>query len=190
MRIIDLSPGNTTLIEGVAALLVAGFRDSHAWPDLESAMAEVRESLAPQRISRVAVDEHDTALGWIGGAEQYHGHVWELHPLVVHPAYRQHGIGRALVADLEAEVRRRAVGAVTLWLATDDESNATTLGGADLYPDVLGHLAAIRSVREHPYEFYRKLGFVVCGVLPDANGAGKPDIFMAKRLVPGSEMPS
>jgi aminoglycoside 6'-N-acetyltransferase I len=31
-------------------------------------------------------------------------------------------------------------------------------------------------------EFYRKLGFVIVGVVPDANGPGKPDILMAKRV--------
>jgi aminoglycoside 6'-N-acetyltransferase I len=34
----------------------------------------------------------------------------------------------------------------------------------------------------HPYEFYKKVGFTIVGVLPDANGFGKPDIFMAKRV--------
>jgi aminoglycoside 6'-N-acetyltransferase I len=93
---------------------------------------------------------------------------------------RRQGIGRALVADLEARVRER--GATTLWLGTDDEDGRTSLAKTDLYPDPLQHLAAIRNLRRHPYGFYEKLGFVVVGVLPDANGFGKPDILMAKRV--------
>jgi aminoglycoside 6'-N-acetyltransferase I len=62
------------------------------------------------------------------------------------------GIGRALVADLEARVGER--GALTLWLGTDDETGMTTLSGVDLYPDILGHLSSIENLRGHPYEFY------------------------------------
>ncbi len=29
---------------------------------------------------------------------------------------------------------------------------------------------------------YQKRGFVIVGVVPDANGLGKPDILMAKRI--------
>jgi predicted acetyltransferase len=36
--------------------------------------------------------------------------------------------------------------------------------------------------RRHPFEFYQKLAYVVVGIVPDANGPGKPDILMAKRL--------
>jgi aminoglycoside 6'-N-acetyltransferase I len=183
MRIIDLCPDEKETIHQAAALLVEGFAD--AWPDMEEALQEVWESLGPGRISRVAVDEQGTVLGWIGGRPHYGGHVWELHPLAVRPEHQRKGIGRALVTDLEERVRER--GALTLWLGTDDEDDRTTLSGVDLYPNPLEHLARIRNLRDHPYEFYRKMGFVIVGVMPDANGWGKPDIFMAKRVESRSE---
>lgn len=43
-------------------------------------------------------------------------------------------------------------------------------------------IASIRNLGGHPYEFYQRCGFTIVGVLPDASGPGKPDIFMAKRL--------
>jgi aminoglycoside 6'-N-acetyltransferase I len=144
------------------------------------ALAEVRRSFDPERLSRVAVATSGAALGWIGGLPHYRGRTWELHPLVVRRDRQRQGIGRALVHDLEERVRER--GAITIWLGTDDVDAQTSLAGVDLYPDVLGHGARIRNLRGHPYEFYQKLGYVVVGVLPDANGRGRPDIFMAKRV--------
>ena len=58
----------------------------------------------------------------------------------------------------------------------------TTLAGVDLYRNVFEHITNIKNLRGHPYEFYQKLGFVIVGVMPDANGLGKPDIYMAKRV--------
>ena len=138
-------------------------------------------SLHADRISRVALDENGRVLGWIGGIRSYDGHAWELHPMVVDRRHQRRGIGRALVADLEEQVCRR--GATTLYLGTDDENNRTSIGGVDLYPDVLGVLRTIRNRSDHPFEFYQRVGFVVVGVIPDANGVGKPDILMAKRIV-------
>ena len=43
-------------------------------------------------------------------------------------------------------------------------------------------MARIRNLKDHPFEFYLRLGFRIAGVLPDANGFGKPDIFLAKRV--------
>lgn len=182
MQIIDLTAENEALVRQAAELLVEGFREywPDAWPDLTSARLEVQASFGDDRLSRVAVDEHGRLLGWIGGIRQYDGHVWELHPLVVRPDSRGQGVGRALVNDLEEQVRQR--GGLTLWLGTDDEASMTTLGGKDLYPDVLEQLAGIKNLKGHPYEFYLKVGFVLVGVLPDANGPGKPDIYMAKRV--------
>jgi aminoglycoside 6'-N-acetyltransferase I len=178
-RIVDQRPDDEEAVLQTAAILVEGFKEHwpRAWPDIPSALAEVRESFGTGRISRVAVDRGGNVLGWIGGISQYRGNVWELHPLVVRPDVQNQGIGRALVKDLVQRVRE--VGGLVIWAGTDDEDGMTTLSGVDLFPDVLGRLRGIKNVRGHPYEFYQKLGFVLTGVMPDANGRGKPDIFMA-----------
>jgi aminoglycoside 6'-N-acetyltransferase I len=183
MEIVDLSSDDHSSIHQVAAMLVEGFATNwpEAWPDLASAEEEVRESLEEGRISRIAIDQGGTVLGWIGGVSQYSGHVWELHPLVVRVDQQGKGIGRALVADLEERARER--GALTITLGTDDENDQTTLAGIDLFPHVWDHVSRIRNLRHHPFEFYQKLGYVVVGVIPDANGLGKPDILMAKSLI-------
>ena len=182
MRIINLHPDDAEAIQQVAALLVEGFKEHspEACPIMDAALKEVQEFFGTDRISRVAVDESGIVLGWIGGTSQYNGNVWELHPLVVKLECQGQGIGRALVADFEVQIQER--GGLTIWLGTDDEDNMTTLSGVNLYPNVFEHVAQIRNLHRHPYEFYQKLGFVIVGVLPDANGRGKPDIFMAKRV--------
>jgi aminoglycoside 6'-N-acetyltransferase I len=181
MRIITLNPNDKQAIQQTAILLVEGFKEIAAWPSLESALEEVQESFCEGRISRIAIDEDGAVLGWIGGIRAYNGNVWELHPLVVRPDHQRKGIGRALVADFEIQVRAR--GGVTIQLGTDDHLNMTSLGGKNLYPNVLEHLANIRNLRDHPYEFYQKVGFSIVGVIPDANGPGKPDILMAKSVL-------
>ncbi len=182
MRIVAPHPDDEETIRQIGALLVEGFAEHwpNAWPTLHVALAEVRESFGPDRVSRVALADDGTVVGWVGGIGTYDGNVWELHPLVVGPAHRRQGIGRALLADLESQVAAR--GGHTLWLGADDEAGQTSLAGLDLYPDPLAHLARIRNLGGHPYEFYQRLGFTIVGVMPDANGPGKPDIFLAKRV--------
>jgi len=182
MQIVDLHPSDAAAIEQAAQALVDGFRDHapDAWPDLAAARAEVHAALEPGKLCRVARDADGSLLGWVGGRPSYGGRVWELHPLVVRVAAQRRGIGRALVADLELLVRQR--GGLTVLLGSDDETGMTTLSGVDLYPEVWTHIQHIRNLREHPFEFYQKCGFVIVGVVPDANGRGKPDILMAKRV--------
>ena len=182
VKIITLSPDDERAIKQVAALLIEGFKAHvpHAWSHMAAALEEERESFGENKISRIALDRNGEIVGWIGGQSHYDGNVWELHPLVVKPSRQGSGIGRQLVRDLEDIVRKR--GGLTVWVGADDEDNMTTLAGVDLYPNVLEHLAQIRNLRRHPYEFYQKLGFVISGVIPDANGRGKPDIFLAKRV--------
>lgn len=182
MQIINPTLNDAAQAAQMAEILYAAFRENwpDAWPTLADALAEVRECCAAERLCRLAVDNAGAVLGWIGGIEMYDGHVWEVHPLAVHPAQQGRGIGRALVEDLERQVAAR--GGLTLWVGSDDEAGMTSLAGQHLYPNVLERLATVENRRRHPFEFYQKLGFVLAGVIPDANGPGKPDILLAKRV--------
>jgi aminoglycoside 6'-N-acetyltransferase I len=183
LQIIDLTADSPALVDQAAGLLHDAFRNrSRDWQDLESARREVVESLNEGKISRVAVDQAGRVTGWIGAMPMYGGNVWEIHPLVVAAGCRRRGIGRALIRDLEDIVHQK--GGVTLWAGSDDENDETTLSGVDLYPDVPGAIRDVRNLKAHPYEFYIRIGFTIVGVMPDANGPGKPDIFLAKRVQP------
>jgi aminoglycoside 6'-N-acetyltransferase I len=184
MNIVDLSADAPAWINGTADLLQAGFRTlaPEAWPTLADALEEVEDSLGADRISRILVDGAGQVQGWIAAISQYDGHSWELHPLVVAADHRGQGWGRALVQDLEHQIAQRGGG--TLYVASDDEVGLTSLAGVDLYPNPLHHLAQIDNPGGHPYGFYQRLGFTLVGVIPDANGFGKPDILVAKRILP------
>jgi aminoglycoside 6'-N-acetyltransferase I len=182
MKILSLSPDNDQLIQQAAQLLVEAFREHwpDAWPTMEEGQKEVQEMLENERICRAAVSEQENLLGIIGGIPGYDGNVWELHPLVVQPSMHGQGIGRALVEDFEEQVRLK--GGLTITLGSDDEDDMTSLSNADLYENLWEKIQDIRNLKHHPFEFYQKLGYVITGVVPDANGRGKPDILMAKRI--------
>jgi aminoglycoside 6'-N-acetyltransferase I len=181
LRIIDLAASDAERVTQTATLLHVSFLSrGTTWSDLDSAHAEVLSSLEPEKISRVALDDAGHVIGWIGGQPLYDGLVWEVHPIVVSERARRRGIGRALIEDLERLVGAR--GAMTLWLGSDDEVGETSLADADLYADLPAHLGRFRASGQHPFPFFTRLGFHIVGVLPDANGRGRPDIFFAKRV--------
>jgi aminoglycoside 6'-N-acetyltransferase I len=182
MEIITLSPDHDPLIQQAAQLLVNAFQEHwpDAWPTLEEALEEIHEMLESERICRIAMDEQGNLLGIIGGIPGYDGNVWELHPLAVQPAHQGQGIGQALVEDFEEQVRLK--GGLTITLGSDDEDSMTSLSNVDLYENPWEKISNIRNHKNHPFAFYQKLGYVITGVVPDANGRGKPDILMAKRV--------
>ncbi|MBV8728204.1 MAG: GNAT family N-acetyltransferase [Acidobacteriia bacterium] len=175
----DLGAQSAAVLEAAAVLLVDHFDEPGGWREMTSAREEVGRVL--KEGFGLAAMENGFLQGWIGGLPEYNGRVWELHPIVVHRACRLRGVGRALVAAFEEEVNRR--GAHTITLGTDDHWGMTSLSGVDLYDDLPGKLTALWDLgRKHPFLFYKKLGYVVTGVLPDANGPGRPDIYMSKRV--------
>jgi aminoglycoside 6'-N-acetyltransferase I len=177
MKIVDFATQPEQIREQAATLLVEHFDEPSGWPSLVTARKEVGQVIR-DGFARAMLDG-EALLGWIGGLPEYNGRVWELHPLVVRRDHRRRGIGGILVAAFESEAASR--GALTITLGTDDDSGMTSLSGVDLYSDLPRHIAQLRDLgRGHPFLFYRKLGFVVTGVMPDANGPGRPDIYMSK----------
>lgn len=153
----------------------------HAWPSLEKALIEVDEALGADRdrIAIVALARDDRPIGWIAGFRTYAA-AFELHPLVVHRDWQGRGIGRALVAAFEQSAA--SMGALTVYLGSDDTSARTNLGGRPLFPGVLAKAAALKDTELHPVGFYLRCGYEVVGVLPDVNGRDKPDIWLAKPI--------
>ena len=182
MKIITFTKENNRLIQQAAQLLVDAFHEhwADAWPSLEDGLKEIHEMLETERICRATIDDNENLLGIIGGIPQYDGHVWELHPLAIQPAIQGKGIGRTLVEDFEEQVRLR--GGLTIILGSDDEDNMTSLSNIDLYENLWEKIRDIHNFKRHPFEFYQKLGYVITGVVSDANGVGKPDIIMSKRV--------
>lgn len=177
LRIVDFADLTLAQRADAARVLAAAFADRpQAFEDPE---AEVATFFEDEDRAAIAALEGDRVVGWIGRIDTY-SHAWELHPLVVDPAFQRRGIGARLCRELEARVK--AAGVLTLYLGTDDEFGGTSLFGADLFPDVASRIAGVRETSGHPFAFYQKQGYEIVGLIPDANGPGKPDIFMAKRL--------
>ncbi len=176
MNIIPFEKENKQFIAEAAEILIECF--PHAYSDC--AYEEVKKCLEDDKITIVAID-NGHLIGFIGAIPQYSITGWELHPLVVSKAYQFKGIGTMLIKALEEEVANR--GGITIYLGSDDELDKTSLSNTDLYEDTYLKIQNIKNIRNHPYEFYQKMGYKIIGVIPDANGIGKPDIWMAKRVI-------
>ena len=182
MNIIEFPRENYEYIQKAAILLYNGFRENwpNAWPTLNAAEQEVLECVSSERVCLAAINNNKELIGWICAINNYHGFTWELHPIVVDSKYRNRGVGRELVQNLEREITK--LGGNTIYLGTDDENNQTSLSNVDLYENTWDKINKIINYKNHPFEFYKILGFRIVGVIPDANGIGKPDIIMAKKL--------
>lgn len=176
MKIVSLTAVTQAQRDAAARLLRRAFPQAYA----DSAEEEVGSILQPERVSFAAL-EGDELIGLVGAIPQYGVTAWELHPLVVDERFRGKGVGRALCAALEDALRER--GCLTVYLGTDDENDATSLSGTDLFEDTFEKIRGIRNIKNHPFEFYQKIGYQIVGVMPDSGGLGRPDIWMAKSLV-------
>lgn len=155
---------------------------SIGYPSLQSALQELNSLRKPGNTVLAAMQASEV-IGW-GGilAPHYSGNVFELHPLAVRADQRRKGVGRALVFALEEAARKQ--GGLTIYAAADDEKEGgeTSLAHANLFNDLPGKIKEFNP-GTHQTAFYMKIGYRIIGVMPDANGKGKPDIYLGKTLV-------
>lgn len=184
MTLIDLKEADDAVRREAARVLIQALAHvPSAWKTPEDADEEIGAFLEQEARCSLVACRGGAVLGWVG-AIKVSPHAWELHPLVVDPPVQRSGVGSLLVGALERLAAGKGV--LTLWLGSDDDFGGTTLYGRDLFPDPLTALGDLKPVNGHPFTFYRRLGYAVCGVIPDAAGPGHPDILLAKRLSPAS----
>jgi len=176
MQTLFLTRAHTGYVRQAAQLLRLEWPHNYA----DCAEQELENCLQSERLAIAAVDG-EALLGLVGAIPQYGVTGWELHPLVVAKPFRFKGIGSALCRALEAELKAR--GCLTVYLGSDDEDGRTSLANTNMFENTFEKIARIQNIAGHPYEFYQKAGYKIVGVIPDANGVGKPDIWLAKSLL-------
>lgn len=178
---VDLCKADPDIKEQAACVLFEAFRDrdNPAWPTIDDARREVNECTEDKYIC-IGIVEGNRLLGWAGLRPMY-DYTWELHPMVIRPECQRKGLGRKLLDEVEREARSRGI--IGIVLGTDDETFETSLSLKELNAgNIYDELKNVRNLGKHPFEFYAKCGYMVVGVIPDANGPRKPDIWMWKRL--------
>lgn len=179
---ITIDSTNVALINALAHLPYLAFKvHAPSWlPSEADATRQVLRATEPGRINRVVLSPDTTPMGWIGVIPINHGRIWEIHPLAIAPAQQGHGYGTMLVQEIERLAAERGV--LGLLAGTSDKTGATPLYGIDLYQNPFDVLNQLSSVENHPVVFWTKIGFTIVGVVPDAEGRGKPGISLAKRI--------
>jgi aminoglycoside 6'-N-acetyltransferase I len=154
--------------------------DIHTWPTIASAIKEVNECIENRNIC-IGILIDNKMVGWIGLRPMYEK-TWELHPLVVSNEYQNKGVGKILMNEIEKMAKGK--GLIGIVLGTDDENDKTSLSKVDINnKNICSEIANIKNLNHHPFEFYQKCGYFIIGIIPNANGKNKPDIWMWKNIL-------
>ena len=170
-----------TIKAQAAQILLKTFARAAMWPGLNEkhALESVNECLVEGNIT-IGIEIDGQLIGWTGLRPMYEK-TWELHPMAIVPEYQRKGYGRILMNELEKEAGKKGIIGITA--GSDDETNSTSLSDKELTGDnIFEEIKNIKNYKNHPYEFYRKCGFIIVGVIPNANGLKKPDIWLWKDI--------
>jgi len=150
-----------------------------AWPDMESALEEVNECVTEPNIC-IGIKTGNELTGWVGLRPMYEL-TWELHPMVIKKEFQGKGYGKILLNELERIALEKGV--IGVFAGSDDETYSTSLSDKEITAgNIFEEIINIKNYKNHPYEFYKKCGYCIIGIIPNANGDRKPDILLWKDI--------
>ena len=167
--------------EQAAQVLLETFFEADMWPNinLNEALKTVDECISDENIS-VGIKIEDRLIGWIGLRPMYEK-TWELHPLAIMPEFQRKGYGKILINELEKIAQEKGI--IGIVAGSDDETNKTSLSEKEKTGEnIFEEIKNIKNYKNHPFEFYKKCGFIIIGIIPNANGPKKPDIWLWKDI--------
>jgi aminoglycoside 6'-N-acetyltransferase I len=147
--------------------------------NLNEALDEVYECVEDNNIC-IGIKVKNKLIGWVGLRPMYK-ETWELHPMVIQKEFQRQRYGNILIKELEKiAVNNGIIGIVA---GSDDETNSTSLSDKIITGEnIFEEIRDIKNYKNHPYEFYEKCGYKIIGIIPNANGPQKPDIWLWKDI--------
>jgi aminoglycoside 6'-N-acetyltransferase I len=168
-------------MELAGKILIDTFSEVNMWPDIDEkgALDTVKECIAEGNIC-IGVKIINQLIGWVGLRPMYEK-TWELHPLAIIPEYQRKGYGRILMNEMEKIAKEKGI--IGIMAGSDDETNKTSLSEKEITEEnIFEEIKNIKNYKSHPYEFYKKCGYIIVGIIPNANGLKKPDIWLWKDI--------
>ena len=154
--------------------------DRNQWlKNQKEAFDEVKECIEKPNIC-IGIKAGEELIGWTGIRPMYEK-TWELHPMVIKKEYQGKSYGRLLLKEIERIAQLNGI--MGLVAGSDDETNSTSLSEKEINGEnIFDEIRNVRNYRNHPFAFYQKCGYTIVGLIPNANGQNKPDIWLWKDI--------
>jgi aminoglycoside 6'-N-acetyltransferase I len=169
-------------IKQAAKILYMVFTENndHVWLHNEKeAFDEVKECIEGENIC-IGIKLENNLIGMAGIRPMYKK-TWELHPMAIKNEYQGKGYGKILLNKIEEIGNKNGI--IGIVVGSDDETNKTSLSEKEINGEnIFEEIMNIKNYKNHPYEFYKKCGYSIVGIIPNANGQNKPDIWLWKDI--------
>jgi aminoglycoside 6'-N-acetyltransferase I len=144
-----------------------------------NAIDEVEECIKGTNICK-GIKLKNKLIGW-GGLKPMYDKTWELHPLVIIDEFQDKKYGKILLNEIERVANKNGI--IGIVAGSDDETNSTSISEKEINGEnIFDEIKNIKNYKNHPYEFYIKCGYSIIGIIPNANGQNKPDIWLWKDI--------
>jgi len=145
----------------------------------KDAFIEVKECIKGANIC-IGIKLENRLIGWAGLRQMYEK-TWELHPIVVKKEFQGKKYGQKLLNELERIAYKNGI--IGIVAGSDDETNSTSLSDKKINGEnIFDEIKSIKNYKNHPFEFYKKCSYSIIGIIPNANGQNKPDIWLWKDI--------